>query len=270
MEEKCWICGNIANSNEHKFKASRIKKMFGKQFAVPLIFKTENKEREIQGPNSKLLKFTRNICVTCNNVRTQGHDQAFEKLISSIIQQYENIEDESPFRVSKFYNENWEWNYENLLKYFAKIIGCRLSENGFLDKTETLSRYIKGEIENTFILLTFEAKQGTKLLLDATRNDEFSKTSFNGESCHYITEDFQEFFHGWTSVNWFTVHWVYSVDKTFDKQKIYSANNYVKLIPLNVQGRNENIHPLDWFEISHINTQSLRKEFILNLINEYQ
>ena len=156
------------------------------------------------------------------------HDQAFEELISTIIHQYKDIENDSPYKVSKFYKENWKWNYANLFKYFAKIIGCRLNENGFSDKTENLSRFIMGEIENTFIALTFEAKQGTKLILDASRTNEFSQTSFNGESCQFLTEDYQEFFHGWTSDNWFTIHWVYSVEKTFDKKKIYSANNYIK------------------------------------------
>lgn len=270
MEKKCWICGNCANSNEHKFKASTIKKMFGKQFAFPIIFKTDNKERELQGPNSKLLKFNRNICVTCNNDLTQKHDQAFDKLISKIINQHEYIENDSPYKVSNFYNENWKGNYENLFKYFAKIIGCRLSENGFSDRTKNLSLFIRGEIENTFISLTFESKQGTKLLLDATRTDEFFQTISNGESCQFITEDYNEFFHGWTSVDWFTIHWVYSVNKTFDKKKIYSANNYVKIIPFNIERRSENIHPLDWFEYSHFNTEPLRKTFILNLINQYQ
>ena len=31
MEEKCWICGELADSKEHKFKASDIKKAFGKE-----------------------------------------------------------------------------------------------------------------------------------------------------------------------------------------------------------------------------------------------
>jgi hypothetical protein len=60
------------------------------------------------------------------------------------------------------------------------------------------------------------------------------------------------------------------VEKTFDKKKIYSANNYIKLIPFSVEGKNDNIHPLDWFEFPHFYNETLRKRYILNLINEYQ
>ncbi len=270
MEGKCWICEDSANSNEHKFKASGIKKMFGKQFSVPMIFKTGEKEKKLQGPNSQLLKFSRNICRTCNNELTQEHDKAFDSLISTVLEQYDYIYNDNQFSVETFYSEKWEINYLNLFKYFAKIIGCRLNENGFSEKTENLSRFIKGEIDNMFISLSFEAKQGTKLLLQATQTNESSQTIFNGETCQYITDELEEYFHGWTSVNWFTIHWVYSVDSVFDKQKLFSTNNWVKLIPFSVEGRNENIHPLDWFEYSHINTETLRKEYILNLINEYR
>lgn len=270
MEDKCWICGNIANSNEHKFKASAIKSMFGKQFSVPLVYKSGEKAIKLQGPNSQLLKFSRSICRVCNNEFTQEHDKAFDVLISKVLNQYEFIEKHFPFKVENFYYENWEQNYLNLFKYFAKIIGCRLQENGFSEKTEKLSKFIKGEIENTFVSLNFEAKEGIKLWLQATKTAECSQTIFNGETCQYITDEGEEYFHGWVSLNWFTVHWLYSVDSHFDKDKIFSSNNWVKLIPFSVEGRNENIHPLDWFESSHFSTERLRKEYIIRLINEYK
>ena len=42
---KCWICGDIANSKEHKFKASDIKKALGKKFEA-FFFNGEKVDQE--------------------------------------------------------------------------------------------------------------------------------------------------------------------------------------------------------------------------------
>lgn len=64
----CWICGkHLANSGEHKFKSSLLKKMHGKQFMSQIIYSNDKKELKLEGPNSKKVKFPKVICETCNN-----------------------------------------------------------------------------------------------------------------------------------------------------------------------------------------------------------
>ena len=81
---KCWICGNEADSREHKHKKTDVNRAFKN---VPTndkyigVFKSGEIERHVQGVDSKLLKFEKVICQRCNNQSSQPHDFAYEKFL---------------------------------------------------------------------------------------------------------------------------------------------------------------------------------------------
>ena len=77
---KCWICQiNEANSGEHKFKASDIKRNFGKRNLNILYINQEI--NEIEKFNDDKLKFEKLICISCNNNGTRPHDDAYDIFI---------------------------------------------------------------------------------------------------------------------------------------------------------------------------------------------
>ena len=84
----CWICNNEANSGEHKFKASDIKRFHGKTFNEPMIIKLDGKDFPLQGPNSSLAKYTQRICQVCNNNLTSSHDKAYDAFIKGITDKF--------------------------------------------------------------------------------------------------------------------------------------------------------------------------------------
>ena len=64
---QCWWCGNTADSREHKYKSSDIKREFGKHSykgnkAVKRIFDELDRGDNVQGANSNFLKFGFTIC----------------------------------------------------------------------------------------------------------------------------------------------------------------------------------------------------------------
>jgi hypothetical protein len=76
----CWICGNLADSREHKFKRSDVAQS-SKTWAPndqPYYF-GEGGSRRIQGPGSELVKFEKILCHRCNTTRTQPFDRAYER-----------------------------------------------------------------------------------------------------------------------------------------------------------------------------------------------
>jgi hypothetical protein len=75
----CWICGNIASSEEHKFKSSLLRRHFGKKYpkSNPMLYFSGGRQIEIDDYKHKKLKFEKVICSDCNNNKTQLHDDAY-------------------------------------------------------------------------------------------------------------------------------------------------------------------------------------------------
>jgi len=128
----CWMCGNIADSKEHKIKKSLLKNIFSEEF--------ENKsmrhikygiETKLPGPNSDKIKFKKVICKKCNNEKTQNHDKAFDIFINYLINNHENINKNRIINFEKIYGDEFPKEQLNLYKYFVKIFGCDLRENDF-------------------------------------------------------------------------------------------------------------------------------------------
>jgi len=60
---KCWWCGNQADSKEHKYKRSDLIKEFGRgsySGDKELVRVFDSQLRKIQGPNSNEVKFSNN------------------------------------------------------------------------------------------------------------------------------------------------------------------------------------------------------------------
>lgn len=81
---KCWICGKIADSSEHKIKKSNLVKLWGKgpYKGDNALLRLKNSQQDaIQGPDSAILKFNKNLCHNCNSTRTQPFDNAYDEFI---------------------------------------------------------------------------------------------------------------------------------------------------------------------------------------------
>ena len=120
----CWICGDTADTAEHFLKASDVRLVFGKGTIRTFIHKENDRPHIIQGAKSDLLKFSENICTTCNSGRTQRHDTAWERL-SKWMRQNPTVL--SPGRHLNFkgaFGSEVHSEGINLHLYFLKLLGC--------------------------------------------------------------------------------------------------------------------------------------------------
>jgi hypothetical protein len=90
MEPKtyCWICNKIADSAEHRIKKSDLVSLHGSgsyKGENALFLVREGKQTPIQGPNSKVVKYRKNLCSTCNNSYTQPFDKAYECFVDYLL-----------------------------------------------------------------------------------------------------------------------------------------------------------------------------------------
>lgn len=75
-------CGDAASSREHKWKKSEIKALYGpagSQHYSLLWIGEDGNHRNVQGPDSDLMKFEKSLCAKCNNSRSQPFDLSYDQ-----------------------------------------------------------------------------------------------------------------------------------------------------------------------------------------------
>lgn len=80
----CWICGDPADTDEHRRKRSDLVARYGASWTPeqqPFVIRGDGSSRwtRIQGPNDRRNLYERMLCGPCNNARTQPFDQAYQQ-----------------------------------------------------------------------------------------------------------------------------------------------------------------------------------------------
>ena len=167
----CWICKTVADSAEHRIKKSDLVTLYGSgsykgESAVVLI--REGQEIPIQGPNSKFVKYQKNLCSKCNNEFTQPFDKAYECFITYIRQNKDLIIKRRLIDFQDVYGEEFEVGQCNLYKYFVKSLGCRLS-NANYPIPEDLPALLPTRPFKTRLRITFSVSEDFLLLPETVK-----------------------------------------------------------------------------------------------------
>ena len=82
MSEKCWICGEPADTREHRLKASDLQQTFGPISESRPIFQPTGSgtTKIIKSPRADRLKYRAKICNRCNSSLSQPYDLAWQKV----------------------------------------------------------------------------------------------------------------------------------------------------------------------------------------------
>ncbi|MEC8630965.1 MAG: hypothetical protein VXY73_12800 [Pseudomonadota bacterium] len=171
-KDNCWICGDVSSlTGEHKVKKSHLMRSLPE---FPALFLSDGLgKKEIQGPNSRLLKYNATICKACNNSRTQGADRAYDEFIERVhyIFGLESIQDAmrtNPELPIKYDLEN----QQQLARYFGKHLGCALAYQK-LPVPKKLSKFVLAGGTCEGLSLQFRAREdyyfnGEKIYLPVT------------------------------------------------------------------------------------------------------
>ena len=124
-----------ADSAEHSKKRSDIVREYGrgpyKGDLAPILYR-DGKFTDIQGPNSNLLKFGKSICMQCNNSNsnTQPFDLAYDQFVDWIVKNEVVVMRRRFIDFADVYGQDFELHQRNLFKYFVKVFGCALCDDG--------------------------------------------------------------------------------------------------------------------------------------------
>lgn len=203
--KNCWICGNSADSAEHKFKASDLKKSLGKKINALYI---SGDIVQINSYKDKVLKFQKVICINCNNNLTRPHDDAYDKFVKFCYENHEEILKTRNINFEDVYGVNWELEKINLYRYYAKHAGCKIITANTKTDLKDLSEFIKGNNQVFDFVLQFELKAGVKSIMNAFNLASKYNHLYNSETCKWNIDSFPKF-GGWLTNNYTTTNWVY-------------------------------------------------------------
>ncbi|MCT2175692.1 hypothetical protein [Dietzia cinnamea] len=126
----CWWCGQVADSREHRVKASQLKKMFRSSEFLVLDDTLGGRPTRLNGPKAKPVLFDKVLCAECNNSRSQSFDRAYDKFVDKVWDDPEYFRDRDAFNMSEIFPGDPKGG-SNLARYYMKNIGCRIAEIGF-------------------------------------------------------------------------------------------------------------------------------------------
>lgn len=130
----CWVCGAPADAREHRIKRSDLVRNFGpgpyRGGAKLLHVKGKSAPREVQGPSAETLKYASSLCGPCNNSRTQPQDRAYERFADWVREHEDEILATQAIDLQAVFGLGWAAAVDNLLRYFAKSLGCRIHDIG--------------------------------------------------------------------------------------------------------------------------------------------
>jgi len=177
----CWICGDKAETREHRVKASDLRKRFGHVNQNSPIYLHSNAERNVNVPGIKSdkLTYTALLCARCNNELTQAHDRAWSVMsdyldahppqVGSVI----DLEQVFPGRVGP--------SMLAVHLYFAKAFGCMIAQGRVPIDLRPFAHAIRGEQPHDRLFLALWANPTNDVGqsdLEAAHDKLFGRVAF--------------------------------------------------------------------------------------------
>lgn len=261
----CWWCGKLADSQEHRHKKSDVKHIFGNKFEGNPIIIRDNYQKEIQGPNSKLLKFDNVLCQVCNNKRSQPFDKAYVLFVNYVLKNYENILDKGIIDLNNIVKTNIINFKHNIFRYFTKFICCRLASNNIsIDKK--LLGFLNNQEPLNFLYFKFELRPDIYSFLNRDGVDEYEGNIYLSPLKYFLSEDQNNInlVYQFYNLQWFRIYTFYSETMTNENYAGFQKYNDSHLIPIESK---YSIHPDKLFD--QIYESGLKKKEDGEWLEEY-
>ena len=183
----CWICGDPANTREHRTKASDLRSLFGiPTQADPIYFHTaKRKNFRVGSLKASVLKFTNRICIRCNSATTQPHDFAWQRFSEVLRARVPPIAPNTYIRPSRIFPYDSRRAMLNVHLYFLKVFGCQILEGNIrIDTAPFADAILKGQPHPNVYLTFGPAPSGLPLRLSGSSDVDVAMLD---ERCAFAT-----------------------------------------------------------------------------------
>jgi hypothetical protein len=126
---KCWWCGGLADSREHKLKRSDLVREFGQPpyyGGRTLKRVTGGDSQAMHGPGSAVLKFDPSICTRCNDTRSQPFDGAWDMFTKFLVDNEATIVETRSVDLQSVFSDDWRERGAAVNCYLVKHLICRI------------------------------------------------------------------------------------------------------------------------------------------------
>jgi hypothetical protein len=159
---KCWICGQPADSGEHRIKASDLRLVFGhvSQKEPLFLHNAMQRNRPIKGIKSDVLKYDARICRVCNNQRTQPYDKAWQQLSEYLSTRPRPIRAGELVKLHKAFPGAVGERMLDVHLFFAKLFGCVIVEHKVPVDVQSFSHAILERQPHLYLFIAFAPRVG--------------------------------------------------------------------------------------------------------------
>jgi YgiT-type zinc finger domain-containing protein len=170
----CWICGDPADSDEHRRKRSDLVSRYGRSWKPeqqPFVIRGDGRSfwTRLQGPDDRKNLYRKMLCCACNNARTRPFDKAYQAFSNWVLAMGATLHEKEEINFVEIFGMAWEARTLDLLRYFTKCLGCQIVHAG-VDVPEEL-RQIIYELMSFGIALTLRAESwGTTASIHGRRS----------------------------------------------------------------------------------------------------
>lgn len=130
---RCWWCGDLATTGEHKFKRSDLVRMFGAGAwcdGSEVNHFNGDALRLVQSSNAKSLKFGKSLCGHCNSTRSQPMDTAYDTWSQFISWNEKEILRRDSCLWAAAFPRDYRQGRRLTVAYWLKHVGCLLADVG--------------------------------------------------------------------------------------------------------------------------------------------
>jgi hypothetical protein len=127
---RCWWCGAIADSQEHKYKRTDLARLQGD--GPNLVWGgDEGRLHYIKSiRKSSAVRFEKDLCRRCNDTRSQPFDRAYETYSAYVWENAETLWDAPGLDMRAIFGDDWRPKQLDLGRYFAKHFASRMVLDG--------------------------------------------------------------------------------------------------------------------------------------------
>lgn len=186
----CWICGDVADSREHRIKKTDLKESFGDfSQSKPIFISTDGKLNKPAGSlKSDRLKFGKNICRLCNGTLTQPYDLAWGSLSNALANVIKSNPAVKTLKASKVFSLNARIEMLRVHLFFLKWLGCCISEEGYSFDQEAFSLCLRMQKPHPQLFISFGISTFPNALGDngiATVSDDDNRKIIRGNYFYF-------------------------------------------------------------------------------------
>ena len=130
--ERCWWCGALATTEEHRIKASTLRRVARSEDGTVTPGNVFKKSSDYEATLHSLkrgtqIRWPKNLCGNCNNSKSQPFDRAYDVFEAFLVARIDELSTWARLDWETVFGTEWQTGARDLARYFGKQLGCMLS-----------------------------------------------------------------------------------------------------------------------------------------------